>query len=78
LRKLVAAVTFLGVLALPAAALAQPRRHRGANAQVTVYVDETRVGATNWSYIKRSGLEWARSSRVHVVFVKRCRRSTTA
>jgi hypothetical protein len=37
-----------------------------------VYVEETRVGATNWSYIKRSGLEWARSSRVHVVFVKRC------
>jgi len=30
LRKLVAAITFLAVLALPAAALAQPRWHRGS------------------------------------------------
>jgi hypothetical protein len=72
LRKLVATLTFLAVLVLPAAALAQPRWHRGAKAQVTVYVEKTRVGATNWSYIKRAGVEWARSSRIRVVFVKRC------
>ena len=72
MRKLVAALAFLAVLALPAAALAQPRWHRGAKAQVTVYVEKTRVGATNWSYIKRAGVEWARSSRIRVVFVKRC------
>jgi hypothetical protein len=36
LRKLVAALTFLAVPVLPAAALAQPRWHRGAKAQVTV------------------------------------------
>jgi hypothetical protein len=60
LRKLVAAVTFLAVLALPAPVLAQPRWHWGSKSQVTVYVEETRVGATNWSYVKRSGIEWSR------------------
>jgi hypothetical protein len=50
LRKLVATLAFLAVTALPAAALAQPHWHRGTNAQVTVYVEKTRVGATNWSY----------------------------
>ena len=67
-----AASTFLAVLALPATALAQPRWHRGSKPQVTVYVEKTRVGATNWSYVKRSGIEWSRSSRIHVIFVKRC------
>jgi hypothetical protein len=37
-----------------------------------VYVEKTRVGATNWSYVKRSGIEWGRSGRIHVVFVNRC------
>jgi hypothetical protein len=78
LRKLVAAITFVAVLALPAAALAQPRWHRGTKAQVTVYVEKTRVAATNWSFVKRAGIEWSRSSRIHVIFVKRCPRSTTA
>jgi hypothetical protein len=72
LRKLVAVFMFLTVLALPGAALAQPRWHRGDKAQVTVYVEKTRIGATNWSSIKRAGIEWARSSRIRVVFVKRC------
>jgi hypothetical protein len=63
---------FLAVLALPGAALAQPHWHRGDKAQVTVYVEKTRIGATNWSSIKRAGIEWARSSRIRVVFVKRC------
>jgi hypothetical protein len=72
LRKLVATLAFLAVTALPATALAQPHWHRGTNAQVTVYVEKTRVGATNGSYIKRAGIEWARSSRIRVVFVKRC------
>ena len=67
-----AAITFLAVLALPAAALAQPRWHRGSKSQVTVYVEKTRVGATNWSYVKRSGIEWSRSGRIHVIVVKRC------
>ena len=71
MRKLVAALTFLAVPVLPAAALAQPRWHRGAKAQVTVYVEKIWVGATNWSYIKRAGVEWARGSRIRVVFVKR-------
>jgi hypothetical protein len=29
-----------------------------------VYVERTRVGASNWSYVKRAGAEWARSSRI--------------
>ena len=36
LRKLVAVITFLAILVLPAAAMAQPRWHRGAKSQVTV------------------------------------------
>ena len=72
MRKLVAVFMFLAVLALPGAALAQPHWHRGDKAQVTVYVEKTRIGATNWSYIKRAGIEWARSRRIRVVFVKRC------
>jgi hypothetical protein len=44
--KLVAAITCLAVLALPAAALAQPRWHRGSKTQITVYVEKTRIGAT--------------------------------
>jgi hypothetical protein len=72
LRKLVAVITFLAILVLPAAAMAQPRWHRGAKSQVTVYVEKTRVGATNWSYVKRSGIEWGHSSRIQVVFVNRC------
>jgi hypothetical protein len=72
LRKLVAAIAFLAVTALPATALAQPHWHRGEEAQVTVYVERTRVGATNWSYVKRAGAAWARSSRIQLVFVKRC------
>ena len=72
LAKHVAVVTFLAVMVLSAAAMAQPRWHRGAKSQVTVYVEKTRVGATKWSYVKRSGIEWGRSSRIHVVFVNRC------
>ena len=72
MRKLVATLTFLAVVALSATALAQPHWYRGSNAQAAVYVEKTRVGATNWSYVKRAGIEWARSSRIRVVFVKRC------
>jgi hypothetical protein len=68
----VAVITFLAVLALPAAALAQPRWHRGTKSQDTVYVEKTRIGAANWSYVKRSGIEWSRSGRIHVIFAKRC------
>jgi hypothetical protein len=71
-RKLVAIAVMVGVVALPAQALAQPRWYRGANAEVTVYLERTRVGATNWSYVKRAGAEWARSSRIRVAFVTRC------
>jgi hypothetical protein len=35
-------------------------------------VERTRVGATNWSYLKRAGDQWARSSRIQVVYVRRC------
>jgi hypothetical protein len=49
LRKLVAVITFLAIMVLPAAAMAQPRWHRGAKSQVTVYVEKTRVGATKRS-----------------------------
>jgi predicted Zn-dependent protease len=72
LRKLLAATCLLATLALPAAASAQPHWYRGTKAQVTVYVERTRVGATDWSSVKRAGVEWARSSRIRVVFVKRC------
>ena len=76
LRTLVAAIAFLAVTALPATALAQPHWYRGEEAQVTVYVERTSVGDTNWSYVKRAGAEWARSSRIQVEFVKRCPSST--
>jgi hypothetical protein len=72
LRKLVAAIAFLAVAVLPATALGQPRWYRGEETQVTVYVERTRVDATNWSYVKRAGAQWARSSRIRVVYVKRC------
>jgi hypothetical protein len=72
LRKLVAAVVLLATLALPATALAQPRWYRGAKPEVTVFVEKTRVGATNWHAIKLAGIEWGRSSRLRVVFVNRC------
>jgi predicted Zn-dependent protease len=72
LRKLVAALAFLAVTALPATVQAQPHWHRGEEAQVTVYVERTQVGPVNWSYVKRAGAEWARSSRIEVLFVKRC------
>jgi hypothetical protein len=71
-RKLVAIAVLLGVVALPAQALAQPRWYRGSKAEVTVYVERTRVGATNWSSVKRAGVEWAYSGRIRVVFVDRC------
>ena len=73
MRKLaVLTVVFLTVLALPTAALAQPRWHRGARREVTVYVERTRVGAKHWAHIKSTGYEWARSSRIRVRFVRRC------
>ena len=72
MRKILAAIIFLAVLVLPATALAQPRWSRGATAEVTVYVEKTKVSATNWSYVKRSGARWARSGRIRVVFVNRC------
>ena len=69
LRKLVAAIAFLAVAVLPATALGQPHWFRGEETQVTVYVERTRVDATNWSSIKRAGAQWARSSRIRVVWV---------
>jgi hypothetical protein len=73
-RKLIVVAVLLGVAAAPAQALAQPRWYRPAGqTQVTIYVERTRVGATNWSYLKRAGAEWSRSSRVAVVFVGRCK-----
>jgi hypothetical protein len=54
-------IAFLAVTVLPATALAQPHWRRGEETQVTVYVERTRVGATNWSYVKRAGAQagWA-------------------
>jgi hypothetical protein len=72
LRKLVAAFLFLAVLLLPATAMAQPHWYRGSKTEVTVYVEKTRVGATNWHYVKLAGIEWARSGRIRVVFVNHC------
>jgi hypothetical protein len=71
-RKLVAAIAFLAVAALPATALAQPHWYRGEEAEVTVYLERTKVSDTNWSYLEKAGAEWARSRRVDVRFVKRC------
>jgi hypothetical protein len=78
LRKLVTGFVFVAVLVLPATALAQPRWYWGSKAEVTVYVEKTRVGATNWHYVKLAGIEWARSGRIRVVFVNRCPRAATA
>jgi hypothetical protein len=71
-RKLVAVAVLLGVAALPAQALAKPRWYRGSKTEVTVYVERTRVGASNWSAVKRAGVRWAWSGRVRIVFVDRC------
>ena len=62
LRQLVAAIAFLAVALLPATALGQPHWFRGEETQVTVYVERTRVDATNWSYVKRAGAQWARAA----------------
>jgi hypothetical protein len=72
LRRLLAVLAFLAVSALPTAALAQPRWYRGAERQVTVYIEKTRVGTTNWNYVRSAGAEWARSGRIEVRFVRRC------
>ena len=72
MRKLIAVAVLVGVVLLPAQALAQPRWYRGSNREVTVYLERTRVGATNWSYVKRAGIRWAYSGRVRIVFVNRC------
>ena len=73
MRKLCAIVVVLAIpTLLPTTALAQPRWYRGAKPEVTVYVEKTRVGAANWHAIKLAGIEWGRSSRLHVVFVNRC------
>jgi hypothetical protein len=45
----VAVAVLLGIAAVPAWALAQPRWYRGSKTEVTVYVERTRVGAANWS-----------------------------
>jgi hypothetical protein len=78
LRKLVAVITFLAIVVLPAAAMAQPRWHRGREVAGHGVRGESRVGATNWSHVKRSGIEWGRSGRIHVVFVNRCPPAITA
>jgi hypothetical protein len=72
MRKLVAIAVLLGVVALPGQALAQARWYRGSGTEVTVYVERTRVGATNWSAVKRAGVRWAYSGRIRIVFVDRC------
>jgi hypothetical protein len=71
-RKLVAIAILVGVVLLPARALAQPRWYRGAKAEVTVDLERTGVGATNWIHVKRAGIEWGYSGRIRVVFVNRC------
>jgi hypothetical protein len=72
LRRLFGVIAFLAVLALPAAALAQPRWYRGTPRQVTVYIAKTRVGTMNWNYVKTAAAEWRRSGRIEVRFVRRC------
>jgi len=71
-KKLFAVAVLFGVMAIPAQAFAQARWYRGSNREVTVYLEKTRVGATNWTYLKRAGAEWSRSRRVRIVFVNRC------
>ena len=72
MRKLVAIAVLLGVVALPAPALAGARWYRGSGTEVTVYLERTRVGARNWSTVKRAGVRWAYSGRIRIVFVDRC------
>ena len=72
MRKLLAAAVFIGVVSLPATALAQPRWYRGSSSQATVYIERTRVGATNWSWVRKTGTEWAKSGRIKVVFTGHC------
>jgi hypothetical protein len=71
-RKLFAIAALLGVMAVPAQALAQPRWYRGNAREVTIYVERTRVGTANWMSIARAGAEWSKSSRIRILFVKRC------
>jgi hypothetical protein len=70
-RKLVAIAVLVGVVALPGQALAGARWYRGSSTEVTVYLERTRVGATNWSTVKRAGVVWAYSGRIRIVFVDR-------
>jgi hypothetical protein len=72
MRKLLAAAVLIGVVSVPFTALAQPRWYRGSRAEVTVYVERTRVGYTNWTWIKRSATQWAKSRRIKAVFTNRC------
>jgi len=79
MRKLFAVATLLGVMTAglgvmtaPAQAFTQPRWYRGSASKVTVYLEKTRVSATNWSYVKLAAAEWARSSRIRIGFVTRC------
>jgi hypothetical protein len=62
----------LGVMTAPAQASGQPRWYRGRAAEVTISIERTQVGATNWSYVKWAGAEWARSGRIKIVFVAKC------
>jgi hypothetical protein len=72
LRTLVAAIAFLAVTGAAGYRPGPAPLVPGEDTQVTVYMERTRVGATNWSYVKRAGAQWARSSRIQLVFVKRC------
>ena len=36
-----------------------------------MYLERTRVGATNWSTVKLAGVVWAYSGRIRIVFVDR-------
>jgi hypothetical protein len=64
--------TGLAVMTAPAQAFAQPRWYRGSASEATIYLEKTRVGSTNWWYVKQAGAEWAKSSRIKIVFVTRC------
>jgi hypothetical protein len=72
MRKLVATALFIGIAAMPTQALAQPRWYRGSNTEVKVYIEKTRVSATNWSWVKKTGAKWANSGRIKVVFTRKC------
>jgi hypothetical protein len=71
-RRLVAVAVMVTMVALPTQALAKARWYRGNNSQVTVYIEKTRVGAANWSHVKRAGTDWGRSGRLRVIFTARC------